>query len=38
MVSSNNGLVFNILMSRKLAFLKIKSAVFSRFLEVFVNF
>ena len=32
-VSSNNGLVFNILMSRILAFFKIKSAIFYGFLK-----
>ena len=38
MVCSNNGLVFNILMSQNLAFLNIKFAIFSRFPKVFVNF
>ena len=34
----NNGLVFNILMSRNLTFLIIKFAIFSRFPKIFVNF
>ena len=34
MVSSNNVMVFNILMCRILAFLKIKSAIFLRFPKV----
>ena len=38
MVSSNNELVFNILMSRNLLFFHIKFAIFSRFPKVFVNF
>ena len=38
MISSNNGLVFNILMSRNLAFFNIKFAIFSRFPKVVVSF
>ena len=38
MICINNGLVFNILMSRKLAFFNIKLAFFSRFPKIFVNF
>ena len=38
MGSSNNELVFNILMSRNLAFFHIKFASLSRFPKVFVNF
>ena len=38
MVSSDDGAVFNILVSRILAIFLIKSAIFLRFPKVFVNF